>query len=163
MHAYRRRFNQFSCADIMSRDLVTVDFGTLLEDAWLLLRQHRIKALPVVDRVRRVIGIITLVDFMKHANLDIYDGFQIKLRRFLRRSTKSHSDKPEVVGQIMTSPVRTAAIDMHIVELVPLLSDAGLHHIPIVDAERRLAGMVTQSDLVAALYRGKLADAALVE
>ncbi len=163
MHAYRRRFNQITCADIMSRDLVTVDFGTLLEDAWLLLRQHRIKALPVVDRARRVIGIITLVDFMKHANLDTYDGFEMKLRRFLRRSTKLHSDRPEVVGQIMSSPVRTAAVDMHIVELVPLLSDAGLHHIPIVDAERRLAGMVTQSDLVAALYRGKLADAALVE
>jgi CBS domain-containing membrane protein len=163
MHAYRRRFKQIICADIMSRDLVTVDFGTLLEDAWLLLRQHRIKALPVLDRARRVIGIVTLVDFMKHADLNIYDGFEIKLRRFLRRSAKSHSDKPEVVGQIMSSPVRTAAVDMHIVELVPLLSDAGLHHIPIVDTERRLAGMVTQSDLVAALYRGKLADAALVE
>jgi CBS domain-containing membrane protein len=39
---------------------------------------------------------------------------------------------------------------------VPLLSDLGHHHIPVVDAERRLAGMVTQSDLVAALYRGRL-------
>lgn len=163
MHAYRRRFNQITCAEIMSRDLITVEFGTLLEDAWSLLRQHRIKALPVLDRAHRVIGIVTLVDFMKHADLNIYEGFEIKLRRFLRRSTKSHSDRPEVVGQIMNSPVRTAAVDMHIVELVPLLSDAGLHHIPIVDAQRRLAGMVTQSDLVAALYRGKLADTVVVE
>ena len=47
----------------------------------------------------------------------------------------------------------TAAAAMHIVELVPLMSDAGLRQIPIVDAEGRIAGMVTQSDLVAALYR----------
>jgi CBS domain-containing membrane protein len=46
---------------------------------------------------------------------------------------------------------------MHIVELVPLLSERGLHHIPIVDAERRLIGMVTQSDLIAALYAGSVA------
>ncbi|MFZ6643496.1 CBS domain-containing protein [Undibacterium sp. TC4M20W] len=47
---------------------------------------------------------------------------------------------------------------MHIVELVPLLSDQGLHHVPIINEERRLTCMLTQSDLVAALYRGKLAD-----
>jgi CBS domain-containing membrane protein len=50
--------------------------------------------------------------------------------------------------------------DMHIVELVPVLSDMGLHHVPVLDRERRLAGMITQSDLIAALYRGRLADSA---
>ena len=54
----------------------------------------------------------------------------------------------------MAAPVYTALESMHIVELVPLLSERGLHHIPIVNAERRLVGMVTQSDLIAALYAG---------
>jgi CBS domain-containing membrane protein len=142
----------------MSRDVSVVEFSTTLEEAWTLLRTHRIKALPVVDRVRRVIGIVTLVDFLKHANLDVYEKFDDKLRQLIRRTRNTHSDKPEVVGQIMTKPVRTAAHDKHIVELVPLLSDQGLHHVPIVDDERRLVGMMTQSDLIAALYRGKLAD-----
>lgn len=31
---------------------------------------------------------------------------------------------------------------------------AGMHHIPIVNAEQRLVGMVTQSDLIAARYAG---------
>jgi CBS domain-containing membrane protein len=35
---------------------------------------------------------------------------------------------------------------------VPLLSDLGLHYIPIIDEERRLVGMVTQADLIAALH-----------
>jgi CBS domain-containing membrane protein len=43
---------------------------------------------------------------------------------------------------------------------VPLLSDRGLHHVPIINEERRLVGMLTQSDLVAALYRGRLVDIA---
>ena len=42
-----------------------------------------------------------------------------------------------------------------VVELVPRLSDEGMHHLPVVDAQRRLSGMVTQSDLVAALYRSQ--------
>lgn len=158
MHAYRRRFGEISCEDIMSKDVVTAEFGTALEEAWTLLRQHRIKALPVIDKARRVIGIVTLVDFMKNANLDVYEKFDEKLRQLLRRTRIMHSSKPEVVGQIMSKPVRTARSDLHIVELVPLLSDQGLHHIPIVNEERRLIGMVTQSDLVAALYRGRLTD-----
>lgn len=160
MHAYRRRFGEITCADIMSRDVVTVEFGTELEEAWSLLRRHKVKALPVVDRARRLIGIVTFVDFMKNANLDVYRGFDEKLRRFIRRTAHTHSNKPEVVGQIMTRTPRSARTDMHIVDLVPLLSDIGLHHIPIIDRERRLAGMVTQSDLIAALYRGRLSDTA---
>ncbi|HZW21093.1 HPP family protein [Noviherbaspirillum sp.] len=159
MQAYRRRYEEITCADIMSRDLVTVEYGTELQEAWSLLRKHKVKALPVVDRARRVIGIITFVDFMKNANLDVFEGFDAKLRHFIRRTRSLHSDKPEVVGQIMTRHVRTVSEDMHIVELVPLLSDMGLHHVPVLDKERRLAGMITQSDLIAALYRGRLTGA----
>jgi CBS domain-containing membrane protein len=160
MQAYQRRYEEITCADIMSRDLVTVEFATELEEAWSLLRKHKVKALPVVDRARRVIGIVTFVDFMKNANLDVYDGFDAKLRHFIRRTPGLHADKAEVVGQIMTRNVRTVRHDMHIVELVPLLSDMGLHHVPVLDDERRLAGMITQSDLIAALYRGRLTDTA---
>jgi CBS domain-containing membrane protein len=63
------------------------------------------------------------------------------------------SSKPEVVGQIMTRQVRVASEERPMVELVPLFSEGGHHHIPIIDGERRLTGMITQSDFVRALYR----------
>ena len=157
MHSYQRKMGVINCADIMSRDLVTVEYGTELEEAWAQLRFHKIKVLPVVDRAHRVIGIVTLVDFLKRANLKTYETFEDKLIKFIKRTPGMASDKPEVVGQIMATPVFTANQDMHIVELVPLLSEKGLHHIPIVDAEKRLVGMVTQSDLIAALYAGAVA------
>ena len=159
MHAYRRRFGEIICADIMSKDVVSVVFGTLLEDAWLLMRQHEIKALPVIDRARRVVGIITQANFMQHANLEVYEGFDAKLKNFIRRTDRLTSEKPEVVGQIMTSPAVTASANMHIIELIPLMSQTKVHHhIPVVDDERRLVGMVTQSDLVSALYHGRMAN-----
>ena len=159
MHAYRRRFGEITCEDIMSKDAISVEFGTELEEAWALLRKHEIKALPVIDRARRVIGIVTQIDFMKNANLDVYDGFEVKLKRFIKRTGRSYSIKPEVVGQIMTSPAVTAKINMHIIELIPLMTQHRTHHhIPVVDTNRHLVGIVTQSDLVSALYHGRVTN-----
>lgn len=153
LHVYRRKLGEITCADIMSKDVITVEFGTSLEQAWTLLRKYNIKALPVIDRARRVIGIVTQIDFMKEADLDVYEGFDSKLRRFINKTFGDHSEKPEVVGQIMTPKVITASENMHIVGLIPLISESGVHHIPVLDAERRLVGILTQSDLIAALYQ----------
>ena len=159
MHAYRRRFGEITCAEIMSGDVVSVEFGTELEDAWALMRKHKIKALPVVDRAQRVIGIVTQVAFIQHANIDLHEGFEQKLKGFIKRTAGVNSDKPEVVGQIMTAQVVTANAAMHIIELIPLMSQNQLHHhIPVIDANRKLVGIVTQSDLVSALYHGRVAN-----
>lgn len=149
LEAWRRRMGEIRCRDIMSRDLVTASHDMPLREAWKRLQHHKIKALPVVDGERRVIGIVTLVDFLKHARLDDYASFRDKLGRFL-----GGQHGPTDLGAIMATPVQTTHQDEHIATLVPLLSDGGRHHIPIVDDEARLTGMVTQSDLVAALYRG---------
>lgn len=157
--SYHRRLGEQSCADIMARDVVAVEFGTPLPEAWRLLRRHKLGALPVLDRARRVIGIVTVADILRHDDLDELEGFRARLRDFLRPALGAFSAKPEVVGQVMTAPVRAVAADLHVVHLVPLLASAGLHQVPVVDAEWRLVGMVAQSDLIAGLYRGRLAEA----
>jgi CBS domain-containing membrane protein len=149
--AYGRRLGELRCADIMSRDLATVEYGTSLQDAWALLRERRIKALPVIDKVRRVVGVVTLADFMRHADLELHHGWADRLRTLIRPSLTTHSDKPEAVGQIMVRQVRVASAERPISELIPLFADTGHHHIPIIDADRRLVGIITQSDVVAAL------------
>lgn len=151
--AYRRRLGALRCADIMSRELVSVAFGTPLHEAWTLLRRHRIKALPVVDRMQRVVGIVTLADFLRHADLDLHEGWPRRLRAFLRASGETHGAKPEVVGQIMTRQVRVASAERPLGELLPLFAQGGHHHIPIVGAEARLVGMLTQSDVVSSLLQ----------
>lgn len=156
MHVYQRRFGEVACADIMSRDVVKVEFDTALRTAWHMLREHRIKALPVVDSSNHVIGIVTQHDFIKQYELDIIDEFTGRWRRLLKPIRLIRTGKPRVIGQIMTTAVRTALADQPIVSLVPLFSDSGLHHLPIVDGDHKLVGIVTQSDLIAALYRVRL-------
>jgi CBS domain-containing membrane protein len=153
LQAYRRKMGATRCADIMSRQVVTAEFGTSLQDAWALLRAKGIKALPVVDRASRVIGVVTLADFLRGAELDLHAGWAERLHAMIRATPTSHSDKPEVVGQIMSRRVRVANADRPISELVPVFAATGHHHIPIIDDEQRLVGIVTQSDLVAAVCR----------
>ena len=150
--AYDRSMGDLRCADIMSRDPVAVEYGTPLDEAWTLMRLRRIKALPVIDKSRRVIGIITTADFMRLANLDRRDGIAERLRAVIRSSETTHSDKPEAVGQIMTRQVRVASASQPVIELVSTFSREGHHHLPVIDAEQRLVGIITQSDLVKALY-----------
>jgi CBS domain-containing membrane protein len=151
-HAFDRHIG-LSCGDIMSRDLVTVQFGTELEEAWTLLRAHKIKALPVVDSFGRLIGILTVADYLRQMDDTTAAGLAVRLQGLLRRTPGEHSEKAEVVGQIMTAQVYAARADTPISELVLNLSDKGMHHIPVLDETRKVVGMVTQSDVIAALYK----------
>ena len=151
--AYERKLGALRCADVMTRDPIAVEFGTPLADAWALMRKNAIKALPVTDKARRIAGIVTVADFMRHADLDKHEGIGERLRGLVRRLGVSHTEQPEVVGQIMTRQVRVASADRFLIEMVPVFSEGGHHHIPIIDADKRLVGILTQSDLVGALYR----------
>ena len=152
MNAFRRRFGDTRCASIMSRDIRSVEFGTELAEAWALMQTHAVQALPVLSYARHVIGIVTRSDFLRHAELNDQRSIGVRWRAFLQRTARTHSDKHEVVGQIMSARVSTVLETTPVVELVPLMADLGHHHVPVVDAERKLVGMVTQTDMVAALY-----------
>ncbi len=151
-HAFDRHIG-LACGDIMSRDVVTVQFGTELEEAWTQLRAHKIKALPVVDNYGRLIGILTAADYLRQMDDTTAAGLAVRLQGLLRRTPGVNSEKSEVAGQIMTANVYAARTDTPISELVHHLSEKGLHHIPVLDDKRRVLGMVTQSDVIAALYK----------
>lgn len=151
-HAFDRHTG-LSCADIMSRDIVTVEFATELEEAWKRLRAHKVKALPVVDRFGRLQGIVTVADYLRQMDDTTAAGLAVRLQGLLRRTPGVMSEKAEVVGQIMSEDVYAATLGTPIAELVHRLSERNMHHIPVLDDTRKVVGMVTQSDIIAALYK----------
>ncbi len=154
--AYSRKFKEIRCEDIMSRDVATVSPDTELEEAWALLRKHKVKILPVVDNQRHIVGIISLVDFLKRADLKVYEGFAERIENFIKPQRNIASDKPQWVKQIMATAIFSVKSQQLIATLVPILSDLGYHHVPIVDDDNKLCGIITQSDLIAALYSSSL-------
>ena len=153
LQTYQRRLADLRCADIMSRDPVTVRRETLLHEAWELFREHRIKALPVVDHAGAVIGIVTPADFLKTAKVDSDDAFDARLRKLREWTRRDPAWKPERVAEVMTRKVRVTRVDRHLADLIPLFGSSGHHHIPVLDTDGKLAGIITQSDVVAALSR----------
>ena len=146
------------CCDAMSQPAIYVEYGTELEETWQLFERHRIRGLPVVDAFQRVLGIVTVSDFVHMASEAAEDGQQPgephniaeRLAWLRRRTPGFESNKPEVAGQLMSSPVITAGIHDHIADLVPLFTQHNIHHLPVVDDSRRLVGMLTREDVMAA-------------
>ena len=152
LQSFKRYRGNITCADIMVKNILTVDYGTEVEVAWKLMSSEKLKAMPVTDRARRVIGIITWNDFFKFINVGADETFQQQFQAFIRRTPDVSANKPESVGHIMTRSVSVLPESTHIADLVPLMSNQGYRQIPIVNNENRLVGMVYQANLIAALY-----------
>jgi CBS domain-containing membrane protein len=151
-HALERHERRI-CAEIMTPEPLCIEYGDSLNDAWALLRRHRLKALPVIDRSRRLLGLLTLDDFLRHIAPDPGHSVAENVRRLLRPSGASHSEQPEVVGQIMQEKPVVAQSTDSIVKIAALLSNAAHPPmIPVLDEENRVVGALSQTDVLAALY-----------
>ncbi len=140
VQASRRKWGDVLCHDIMSRDVVSVGPRDSVDEAWARLALHKVKALPVVRKDGTLAGIVSLHDFfVGHSAPDP--------RKMPVMSTARY------VADIMTRKVRVARPEQLMVDLVGLFSDGGLHHMPVVDEQLRVVGMITQSDVVAALFK----------
>ncbi len=148
--AYQRKMGEIRCKDVMSTTPIVARQEMPLREAWSLMRKHKIKALPVVDRQLHLLGIVTVADFMNQIDLDAHEGVGWHLRALLRNTRAKQA--PAIVGQIMTRTVRVASADRLLTELIPVFSENGHRHVPIIDAERHLVGIITQSDLIKTLY-----------
>lgn len=155
LHAYQRKTSEILCRDIMSRDLICVSPDTPAGTAWQLLRKHQVSMLPVVDQQQQLLGVISMTDFLKNLQVPHYWGLlrhlnQLLLKRGHRRQHKA------TVAELMTRQVTVVREQDHLAAVVPLLSDRGLHHIPVLNAEQTLVGIITQSDMIAALFTQQL-------
>ncbi|KFG92799.1 hypothetical protein GQ56_0135285 [Burkholderia paludis] len=148
MQAYARTFGQLTCTDLMTRHAIEVAPSTSVTAALALLDRHRVKALPVVDGEGRLAGIVTRADLTRASRRPTP-----LWQRWSARLPQALGGRPACVDSVMTRDVACVPETMPVTALVPLFAQSGHHHIPVVDASRRLVGIVTQTDLVTGLYR----------
>lgn len=157
VHAMRRRMGEMSCEQIMSKDVVVIARDAVLDKAWDLLQFHRLRVLPVVDSDRTVVGIISALDVLGGVNRRRAQARERSLWQRLRGLVDQRKVMEWRVEDVMTEQVVTVSRHAHIADIIPLLSEGGYHHLPVVDEQQRLVGMVTQSDLIATLHAGLVA------
>jgi len=148
LQSYVRSFSGLSCADIMSSPVVSVTSGTTVAAAAATLRRHGVKALPVIDDRALVIGIVTPADIARNMAAGRLRALATVIERWFASPGSALT-----VASIMTTDVSTVCVTTSVAKLVPIFAAYGHHHIPVLDTHEKLAGMITQADLILGLYR----------
>lgn len=125
LQAAVRAHGDISCADIMSRDVIAIGEESEPDHARHLLLKHNIRTLPVKDREGRLIGTVGLREL---------------------------SDNIDTVALALSKPAVADAADPAL-SLLPVLTDGRTHAVIIVDADRRILGVISQTDLLSAMAR----------
>ncbi len=151
MHHQKTQLGEVLCRDVMVKQVMAVEYDSDLDEVWEIMRCHKISGIPVIDRARRVVGIVTLSDLLREADVSSHKTMGEKLRSFIKPTPGHYSEKYEVAGQVMTTGVLTMREERHIAELIPLFVEKDIHHIPIVDVKDKLVGMITRTTVMSVL------------
>jgi CBS domain-containing protein len=153
------------CADdLMSPDVIVIPEQMSLQGAARLLSRAQVSGAPVVDADNRCIGVLSAVDFLHWAE---NGGKSVTKCQCTDTAWKPWQmlDKPEhattLVSDVMTRNPVTAPRRTTIGELARMMLDAHIHRILVIDADDKPVGIVSSTDILAALARGEAAHESL--
>jgi acetoin utilization protein AcuB len=130
-------FKQAKVADWMSQRVVSVAATTPIQEARQLMKEYGIRHLPVVN-ADKLVGVLSLGDIREAAPSDATTLSIWELNYLWEKIT---------VAQVMTHHVITAHPSHSIAEAAQLMLVHKISSLPIVDADQRLVGILTESDI----------------
>jgi CBS domain-containing protein len=148
-----------TAAEIMSADIAGVAPDDEARTAIDLLAKSDLGAVPVIDADRKVVGIVSESDLIladEESDLHLPHYFEImggvvfigSMKGFEKRLEKAFATK---VSELMTAD----PIVVHTYEaadrVARKIAEHHHNHLPVVDEDGRLAGMVTRADALAAV------------
>ena len=114
--------------DLRLRPLVTVTPKTSIRAAAALMAGERVSCLPVVDD-KLLVGIVTDRDLRS---------------RVLAKGL----DPEQPIGDIMTTQPTTVSLDHRMDDAVVEMMRLAIHHLPVVDEQEMLLGVISAGDLL---------------
>ena len=126
-------------ADLMTAPVHTVSPTTPLADAWGLMRHHRIRHLPVVDDIGRLVGLVTQRDLLGAAPSAVSEPDEAARLRRLGWLNAHEAMETHLVVVAPDEPAASAGERM-------LRAKIGC--LPVIDAAGNLAGIVTEEDFL---------------
>ncbi|GAB6987927.1 CBS domain-containing protein [Nocardioides pyridinolyticus] len=132
--------------DVMTTDPVTVRRRTTIKSALTTLAEHAVTALPVLDASRVVYGIVSEADL-------IAEVVPADPRAHERLLAVEPLTPPRTVEEVCTRSVVSVHPAEDVATAADLMAATGAKSLPVLDEDHRLVGMVSRSDIVAALAR----------
>ena len=151
-----------TAAEIMDADVPSVTEDDEARTAIDLLSKSELGAVAVVDDDRKVVGIVSESDLILADEesdlhlphyLNIMGGvvFIGSMKGFENRLEKAFATK---VSELMTADPIVAHTYEAADRVAKKIADHHHNHLPVVDEDGRLAGMVTRADALAAVVDG---------
>jgi CBS domain-containing protein len=151
-----------NAGEIMARDVPSVGPGDDARTAIDLLAKSELGAIPVVDEENEVVGIVSESDLVISEEesdlhlphyLNIMGGivFVGSMKGFEERLEKAFATK---VSELMTADPIVCHDYESADRVAKKIAEKHHNHLPVVDADGHLAGMVTRADALAALVAG---------
>ena len=148
-----------TAGEIMRDDVPSVTREEDAKKAIDLLAQTDLGAIPVVDSEEKVVGIISESDLIISEEeedlhlphyLNIMGGivFVGSMKGFEEKLHKAFATN---VRDLMTHDPVTVAVDDGAETVAKRIAESHHNHLPVVEGDGRLAGMVTRADALAAL------------
>ena len=148
-----------TAADIMDADIPSVTPSDDARAAIEVLAKQDLAAVPVVDEDRKVVGIVSESDLVLSDEesdlhlphfLNIMGGvvFVESMKGFEERLNKAFATQ---VSDLMTRDPVCAKTFQSVERVARLIAEHHHNHLPVVDEEERLAGLLTRADVLAAL------------
>lgn len=148
-------------ADVMSRDVITAQPETPLEEAIQILAEKRISGLPVIDSAGKVVGVISESDLMWRESgvtpppyIMLLDSV-IYLQNPASYNQELHKALGQTVGEVMTKHPITISPDKPLRDAARLMHDRGINRLVVVEPAGTLAGILTRGDIVRAMAAGQ--------
>ena len=124
---------------IMSKKLVTLKLSDDLYKAERLFKDFHIHHIPVIDKGKHIIGMLSLTDLKRISFLDSYDADEIKIDNAIY-------DMLSIEQIMVKNPIKVTS-DITIKSVAEILAKNEFHALPVVDADE-LVGIVTTTDLL---------------
>jgi len=130
----------------MSRPVRTLERNDMLSIADTVMRNERIRHLPVLDDAGRLVGIVSQRDLFLNA-----------LVRALGHGTvaRDRALGSIAVKDVMTGDVVTATPETPITAAAQMMVERKIGCLPVVEGDA-VVGILSESDIVAAVARGDL-------
>ena len=132
---------QLTVRDVMTDQPRTVLADTPLKEAARTMVRSGLGALPVIDAERRVLGMVSERDVIRHLlTTQVFSGADV-------RSVMPPGSAPRNVRDIMSRQVMCVAPEQPIAEVASLMSNKDVDRVPVV-REGQLVGFLTRGDIV---------------
>ena len=134
-------------AEVMTRRVATVTERAGYKEIVETLASNGVSAVPVVDADRRVVGVVSEADLLHKVDIASMDphGWLFERKRSRVAREKANAD---FAHELMTAPPIVIAENNSVGVAARLMDTERVKRLPVVDAEGRLVGIVSRSDLL---------------